>query len=85
MKLNQLTAAQRGRKAKNEEENAPESVWENESQKEHVLSIVLHTLELDLARLWKLDVPEEDFVNLFAKVCMSLFYCSFTVDLLLNT
>jgi hypothetical protein len=60
-------------------------VWESEGQKERVLSAILHSLELDLSRLWKLDVPEEEFMNLYSKVFLSkkknsnLFYLRFVI------
>jgi lauroyl/myristoyl acyltransferase len=60
--------ARKGTKKKDNEEE--ETVWDSEGQKERVLSAVLHSLELDLPRLWKLDVPEEEFVNLYSKVCL---------------
>ena len=52
-------------------------MWETEGQKERILSAVLHSLELDLSRLWKLDVPEEEFVNLYSKVHATPISCFF--------
>lgn len=43
-------------------------MWESEEQKERILSAVLNSLEIDLPRLWKMGIPEEDFVNLYSKV-----------------
>ncbi len=43
-------------------------MWESEGQKERILSVILHSLEQDLSKLWKLDIPEEDFLNLYSKV-----------------
>lgn len=39
--------------------------WDTESQKENVLTTMIHLLELDLCRVWKLPQPEESFLNLF--------------------
>ena len=43
---------------------------------------MLHSLELDLSRLWKLDVPEEEFVNLYSKVHATPISCFFFFFLL---
>lgn len=62
----------KGRKSTKKKDDEEETVWDSEGQKERVLSAVLHSLELDLSRLWKLDVPEEEFLNLYSKVYPSL-------------
>jgi condensin complex subunit 1 len=47
--------------------------WETETQKENVLTSLINLLELDLGKLWKATLPEEEFTNLFAKVANLLF------------
>jgi hypothetical protein len=44
------------------------NIWENEALKEKVYSALVHLLELDLARLWTQDLPEEVLCHIYC-VC----------------
>ncbi len=61
----------RGRKA-TKKDSESSSTWQTETQKEAILSIMIHTLELDLSRLWKMTYPEDEFLSLFATTAYSM-------------
>lgn len=60
----------RGRKANKKDESGPS--WETDNQKENILSAMIHVLEMDLSRLWKMTYPEDEFLNLFATTAYSM-------------
>ena len=64
-----LEQQQRGKKKKTTD--GATSSWE-EADKEKVLTAMIDVLELDLASLWKANLPEEEFLNLFNKVVSSM-------------
>ena len=43
------------------------ALWSDALQ-ERVMAAVLQVLDVDLARLWKASLPEEEFVNLFSSL-----------------
>jgi hypothetical protein len=44
------------------------SAWEKETNRERFLTCLLNFLDLNLSKLWKASLPEENFVNLFSKI-----------------
>ncbi len=42
------------------------------NHRSQVLSALIHVLELDLARVWKLQLPEEALINLYARTATEL-------------
>jgi hypothetical protein len=46
--------------------------WESDSQRENFLTSMIHILELDLSRLWKMTFPEDEFLSLFATTSYSM-------------
>jgi condensin complex subunit 1 len=46
--------------------------WTSETQKETLLSTMIHVLELDLSRVWKMTYPEDEFLNLFATTAYAM-------------
>eukprot|EP01132_Coremiostelium_polycephalum_P010173 gene10173-12479_t len=54
-----------------QKENKKE-IWEQESQREKILACIYNLLELNLGFLWKQEFPEEEFVNLFSRICYEM-------------
>eukprot|EP01133_Synstelium_polycarpum_P014872 gene14872-17587_t len=46
--------------------------WMLDNEKDRMLAILYNLLDHNLAHLWRLDFPEEEFVNLFVKIVLSI-------------
>ncbi|KAF2076940.1 hypothetical protein CYY_001778 [Polysphondylium violaceum] len=71
--VNATSAATKKRK-KTTKDSGSADAWASENEKDKILDALYEVLKvLNLAELWRLKAPEEDFINLFANVCYSMF------------
>ena len=59
----------RGKKKKDADTS---NTWDSDSSRESFLTSLIHILELDLPRLWKMTYPEDEFLSLFATTSYSM-------------
>ncbi|EAL60491.1 condensin-2 complex subunit D3 [Dictyostelium discoideum AX4] len=64
-----ITSKKKSTKKKN---SSVLDTWEQEEQKEAILTSIINCLELNLSTLWRLDYPEEEFINLLSKIIYAM-------------
>lgn len=50
----------------------PDKSFWSDTIKCETLNLLAHLLDLDFARIWSLPIPEESFINLYAKSCYAI-------------